>query len=530
MTFARSFQQCLALPLIASLIFVVSPQAIAQTLSDESVLDSVFLVGIAKADGSFQEVGTAWTIAPHTLATNAHVAEGLTDNLEEGDRMIARHGLLDRSEVVLGNVHIHPAYVSWNPRLGRMFVGAASQLKQFEVISVADIAILEVTAGDAGTPLPVADMSDPNNKPALGDEVMYLGYPAENLSGFTTLHTVKCNVTARTDFFFTRTDWDDSLLMHLSGPVTGGASGSPVLDSQGRVIAVLSAAEHIAIETGVRASFGFAYAQRVDLAVEMIDGTLDRRQANRDDAWSRRAYDLFTKPDDIISELVGLHAESASVNAGAIDTVTTRRESLSPDVNSRRTRYVLDPGYTYGFIAVAHDASDIDSSLENAAGDIMNFDQALDQFPVLWIEPQTQRAETFLNINAGEPLLRDTDITVRVVRYPRSAAVPTEEVVGEVIFEEDYITTRDGPYTNSWTITATADMTYTCEANALNESDIDLVLSDGEEILAQDILINWYPVVKAGGRETKYNLELRIPDGMVAGETVQMRILEAPVE
>jgi len=251
------------------LLFTLAPRTTAQMQIDESALDSVFLVGVAKADGSFREVGTAWTIAPHTLATNAHVAEGLTENLEEGDRMIARRGLLDRSEVVIGSVRLHPAYISWNPRLGRMFVGAASQLKQFEVISVADIAILEVTAGDAGKPLPIADITDESHKPALGDEVVYLGFPAENLSGFTTLHTVKCNITARTDFFFMRTDWKDSHLLHLSGPVTGGASGSPVLDSEGRVIGVLSAAEHIAIDTGTRASFGFAYAQRVDLAVEI---------------------------------------------------------------------------------------------------------------------------------------------------------------------------------------------------------------------------------------------------------------------
>src|SRR5688572_15636742 len=67
----------------------------------EETLDSVFIVGVVRADGQFENVGTAWTIRENWLATNAHVAEGLLEitNQNPGSRMVARRGRFDLDEI-----------------------------------------------------------------------------------------------------------------------------------------------------------------------------------------------------------------------------------------------------------------------------------------------------------------------------------------------------------------------------------------------------------------------------------------------
>lgn len=110
-------------------------------------------------------------------------------------------------------------------------------------------------------------LSDPSKtQPGLSESVVSLGFPYENISGFPTLHAVPGYITAKTDFFFQRVPWKDSYLIHYCGPVVGGASGSPILNSAGEVIGLISAAENNLSVNGERTSFGFAYGQRVDLA------------------------------------------------------------------------------------------------------------------------------------------------------------------------------------------------------------------------------------------------------------------------
>src|SRR5687767_13295577 len=88
----------------------------------EETLNSVFIVGVARGDGGFENVGTAWTIRENWLATNAHVAEALLEisAATPGSKMVARRGVFDDSELVLGEIRIHPAYIPWNRRMSRM--------------------------------------------------------------------------------------------------------------------------------------------------------------------------------------------------------------------------------------------------------------------------------------------------------------------------------------------------------------------------------------------------------------------------
>ncbi|MCB9845839.1 MAG: trypsin-like peptidase domain-containing protein [Phycisphaeraceae bacterium] len=508
----------------AALLWLGAPASAQLQQVAEDAIDSVFLVGVAFEDGSFEEVGTAWTIAPNKLATNAHVAEALIDYKGETGRIVARRGLLDRNEVVIGDALIHPAYNAWNSRLQRMLVGSIAQLKNFNVIGVADVAILDVVAGDAGQPLRCANVSDPGDEPKLGDDIMYLGYPMENLSGFATLHAVVGNVTAKTDYFFMRTEWPKAHLIHFSGPTTGGASGSPVLDARGHVIGLLSAGEHLLINQGeARVSFGFTYAQRVDLALELLDGSYIERQAQRNREWTTRAYDLFIKPDQIIDGNIELHAEANNLPVSSIEMVTQRQDTLTQQEDERRVRVVLEPGYRYGFLAVAHDGTDIDSTVALSDDSVLGSDFAMDQFPVVWVDPRAERTEAFFNIRAAQSLLGPTPVAVRIVRYDASLASATPGPEGQDQFWSETLTTDfGGEQRHTWTFQLDPGQSYTFSATSNEQLDIDLKLTQNGAEIDSDVLLDWFPVVTASGVSGEVTLELIMPAATAAGAIVNL--------
>jgi hypothetical protein len=518
----------------------VGGPAFAQVAVSEQTLDSVFLVGVMHADGSFTEVGTAWTIAPNWLATNAHVAEGLLEVVGTDGRMVARRGVLDQNECALGNIRMHPAYTTWNQRLGRMLVGSASELKEFDMIAVADVAVMEVIAGDAGRPLVTCDMADPSHEPGLGSTITYVGFPAENLSGFATAHVVRGNITAKTDFFFMRTSWADSLLLHFAGPATGGASGSPVLDEQGRVIGILSAAEHLSLDDQTRISFGFTYAQRIDLALELLDGTVDANQRVRDRQWLARALDLFVKPETLIARLIDLHAAFVGVEPSRYTTVTQRQDTMPVESPERSIRVVMEPGYEYGFIAVAHDATDIDLYIRSADGTEFGKDDALDQYPVVWLGPYDTRTDVLMVLKAAETLLQPTPITARVIRVDgatlaaaaASGGGANSGAEGEAgltrIHTETVTADANGSGTWFWTITADPTLTYVCNATSPAMRDIDLRLLKDGVTLVEDVLLDWYPRVEASGYSGELRLELILPEGTQIGDTFEVTIDTKP--
>ncbi|MGI9012962.1 MAG: S1 family peptidase [Phycisphaerales bacterium] len=535
----RLVNVCVMLLIAAVTMAGFAHVAVAQdnTLSDaaERALDSVFLVGVEHEDGTFVEVGTAWTIAPNRLATNAHVAYALIAESLEGGRMIARRGLLDQAEIVLSDPVIHPAYDTWNPRLARMLVGAAAQLKNFNVIAVADVAVIDVIAGDAGTPLLCADAMDEASAPKLGADVMYVGYPAENLSGFTTLHAVRGTVTAKTDFFFTRATWGDCQLIHFAGPATGGASGSPVFGPDGKIIGILSAAEHLQVNENVRASFGFTYAQRIDLALELVDGTADAKQHARNRAWQQKAYDLFVKPETLVRELIAIRAAALSVDPSAYQRVTARTDTLANDETTQRVRVVLEPGYQYGFLAVAHDATDIDMVVVDSANVQLGIDESQDQFPVVWIEAVDQRKEVFADVTAYEPLLGPTPITLEIVRINAAmiAAANIAEMpefmqtpAGDRIFDSSYVVEAENQSVKELEFQLEAGKVYTFRAFSPDQLDIDLRVTQGGSLLGEDVLIDWYPEVQVTGATGSVTLVLVLPAGTPAASEVHLTVDE----
>jgi hypothetical protein len=520
------------------------PSAHANSVPLEKVRESVYVVGIVSAeDGTFNNIGTAWTIDHGYLASNAHVAEALVEAKGPRDRMVAKQGFFDRNEIVLGEPIIHPAYEVWNQRIGRMIRRTASGMETFDAQPVADVALLPVVVGDAGDPLPVA--AGNAYRALLGDEVYYVGFPSETISGFATLHVVPMRVTAATDFFFRPNDWSEEGLLHLSGQTSGGASGSPVVRSDGSVIGILSSGDFVmGITSGEnlgRVSVGFTYAQKVDLAVELKDGTAPARQQARDLAWQRDIRQgIFATPNEMLINAAHSHARDLhNARLAQIEEVTQQAWNFNTRVNSRSLRLRLEPGYSYYFAAVADDGTDIDSRVR--VGDqVLGQDEMDDHWPLVDIIAREGQTDAIYEVYAVEPVFGQLEVTTRVYRHPvdENALSSREqfernfdliEELGTEIHREEFVTPRHGAMVHRHVLRSEAGHMYSAYAVSRRRRDVDLRASQFEEVLAVDEEYDHYPIVSLTPEPGPVELELIIPSASREGEIIELAIYEIPL-
>lgn len=491
----------------------------------EASLDSVYMLGIARRGGAgpevFQFVGTGWVIAEGKLATNAHVAEALLEGSLEG-RLVGKRSWSDRDELALSasSIRIHPAYGPWNARLKRVIVrneNDPNAARTMSFIPIADVAIIEVEAGNTGKPLVLADPQ--SVEPALSEAVVYLGFPHENISGFPTLHAVPGHVTAKTDFFFQRAPWADSYLIHYGGTVVGGASGSPLLNRAGQVIGLISAAEHN-FSDGVRTSFGFAYGQRADLAKELLNDDYAAVQARRDGVWSQRLTHLLIPPDELLEQIANDQGTRDGVERMTANNTVTRRQMVVKQDESAKLQVTIEPGMRYGFLAAAHDGSDVDAQVvARETDEVLGVDVKGDYFPVVWIGPLDQRCAVTFEVAASEKLLQDTPCSLHVYKFePRIVAVDGETKDEGNFFVTTHVTSTEGASVATWRFQVAAGAQLLFSGESADLYDIDLLLALDGTVVASDESLDALPMViwtapNAGTLEVR----LRIPDGIPSG-------------
>ncbi|MEZ5977490.1 MAG: serine protease [Planctomycetota bacterium] len=525
----------LLLTLLASLF--LSPRALAQTAdfskAIEGALDSVYMLGVVRRSDTgpevFQFIGTGWVIAEGKLATNAHVAESLLEGAFTG-RLVAKRSWSDRDELALSaaSIRIHPAYAPWNARLKRVVVrseGDPSMARSVDFIPIADVAIVEVEAGNTAKPLTLADVT--KVEPFLSEPVAYLGFPAENISGFPTLHAVPGHVTAKTDFFFLRAPWADSYLIHYCGPVVGGASGSPILNRAGQVLGLISAGENTMSANGERTSFGFAYGQRVDLAAELLRDDFAEVQHRRDATWSKRISELLIPPDELLEQLALGQARNDGVDRLEATNTVTRKEVVVKQGESATLQVTLEAGMRYGFLAAAHDGSDVDSTLMTRGGEaILGQDVELDYFPVLWVGPFDERTAVTYDLHAAELLLQDTVCSLHVYKYePQVADVSEsdEDFDASTFMAMDHGVESDAGYVATWRFQVEAGAQLWFAASSADGYDVDLLIAMDGVILASDETSDSFPLVlHTVERSGVLEMRLRVPAGTPVGSTVTL--------
>jgi S1-C subfamily serine protease len=222
--------------------------------------DSIFLCVAVWPDEGRVGIGTAFCVrSDGLLATNAHVAK----MLGEAPRTSVLQNKSGKGFRIIRSAR-HPR---WN--------GTAAS---------PDVAVLEIdTDGASFRALPLAE-EGVLRELAVGAPLGTLGFPGELASSYlrrvgeerstTVLATFKVGmVSAITDFGRATAPFEGSRFIQHSASLSGGTSGSPMFDAEGRVVALNNSGLEVPL-SGVRtpSASEIGFAIRVDLLRELLAG------------------------------------------------------------------------------------------------------------------------------------------------------------------------------------------------------------------------------------------------------------------
>jgi hypothetical protein len=387
---------------------------------------------------------TAFPIGPHALATNSHVGE-MFEEMKPGERMIVRRpGPNGRTYQVIA-AELHPGYKAFDAFVHKdVLRERLFQLGGMRGVPGYDVAILRVKETlPQNTVLPLATQSDLRAlKP--GSELATAGYPGEGVVGSSS-ESVRATpeyhtgtVTSVTDFFYLPTDFAHSQLIHDSVPAAGGASGSPIVDQDGRVVAILNAGNNYAprapsgshlprIASGVLIN----YAQRIDLLQHLLAGDADQEVAADRKYW-RTQFAAFSTGVQIVDNFVlgeirdakknhSIEMVRVSEKTGAFPETTRVRTAAGALQRQAEFSVPVSAGMEYVFIAYAHDGSDLQLWFYDGS-------RLLGHVPTLGktFLPHTSYkppADAKLSVWLVHPADRDTAYTFQVFRVQTKTAL-----------------------------------------------------------------------------------------------------------
>ncbi len=303
----------------------------------EEARGAVFMIGTKGEDGGFIQIGTGFAVldsAEHSvIATNAHVAQSVVEAQSSNRTVVARRPGIDAPEdfVIDGSPTLHPGYDRWQKVNERQpFAIIGEDVEQVNVLNPADVALLSAQ-GSVGHTLAIAPADDLERLQA-GTDIVYLGFPAENIFG------QKTNVPATADFGHIQSMSGvvlepaaarSALTIQHDMTLTGGSSGGPIMVPDpltGRLLVVgIHSASSFAFADGNRIPVGKAYGQRADYLRELIDGTAAAIQAVRDIEWAGELRGLTSALDKrmekmeraILDRINAVKVLSASGNTSA---------------------------------------------------------------------------------------------------------------------------------------------------------------------------------------------------------------------
>ncbi len=298
--------------------------------------NSIFLVDEVDAAGNSHSGATAWVVAmpdgSKAFATNAHVGGLLADAQKNHYRLVVRSPDSRHREYEITSALIHPAYEAFNAMLADADKKASSgAIREVELSPAYDVAILIPDSQDG---LPAALPLARDNALATlhaGEPIAFVGYPAENLVSFDVnapTPTSQVGIITSVRNFFLTEDGGPAQLIEHSLPSAGGASGSPIFDSHGQVIALLSGGNNIASKDGRIPNAALVnFAQRVDLLRDLMEGKANDQLDDDKRMWADAVARWSRAPDAIAA----VYARQFEATVGKLSTFARDGETGAAD-------------------------------------------------------------------------------------------------------------------------------------------------------------------------------------------------------
>lgn len=275
----------------------------------EKAKASVYQVAVLSNDGAApQAKGTAWVYGPHSLVTNAHVA-ALYKSIGANQRLVVIAPDGQQAPIAISDAIMHPAYLAFRDTIAATERGTGTSIKTQGSF---DVAMLMVeSSATLAAPLPVADDAALQNlKP--GDGLAYIGYPAAFAKDQSDEQLRIGYISGASDFLGVAKATTGELLYHTA-PAVGGASGSPILNDKGQVIAVHSGGETREVGSSfINSGSGTFYAQNAGLIADLTTGWSSAKMASAEAAW--HASTLYLAKRNQIWALLQTYRDSGSLD------------------------------------------------------------------------------------------------------------------------------------------------------------------------------------------------------------------------
>ena len=308
---------------------------------------SVYMVIKADRLGGERAQGTAWVTEDGKLGTNAHVAEAF-NKLKAGESLLVRSSVAPHATHRVKSVELHPGFKEFQ-KMWREYLPVQKQNGRLELMRTAtpaDVALMTVERPEELEPkLTLANIDDLE---ALrpGMRVAFAGYPSEMLlpgALRSPSPVIQQDEIIRLTNFFMINQEKDNRLIHHGLPITGGASGSPIITASGKVIGLISSGNFV-FSRGFRTvnAADVNFGQRLDFLHSLLQNPPGSRQGLYDAEWRDQLSQFESAPNISIAAIRTAFASATGRPEPDDTTVLTSSITFVAPPTPSRTSYDVE--------------------------------------------------------------------------------------------------------------------------------------------------------------------------------------------